>query len=386
MPRTHNDDTGSLYTGALKVELGNLIRIEGEGRDRRVTNVMGSTQKGWRACFKGQGAVPVGTVSWEVLSATRPADRSHGDTLLDDVLTDLGAQHSLRPDGLQDRPKTAMGDNRPSEKQNPQAHNVGNLGDIHKHAALVRLANLVRDRNPGPINYLDTHAFVPQAPIYDPVGWRREIDRLMAEHPAHRAYRDIEAPKVDEGQYLCSTGLAIHVLERPRLFLAEQDRDTFQELSTQLRRMSLEPNRLLTAMEGFVCEGLSDSAGPLLALFDPFKLAEEELRRTWATACEAVTALTQPGRDGVVLVFQWDRQPPIVLPPPTGYFGPVATISKSPFHLCVFVTEGVCLEVGATLANLGWTINPADHRQLPPSQDSRVPLPRRSTPPTDARS
>ncbi len=59
-----NDDNGSLFTRGERLVEGDLVRIEGESRVRRVTYVMGSIKKGWRACFKGQGAVPTGTVRW----------------------------------------------------------------------------------------------------------------------------------------------------------------------------------------------------------------------------------------------------------------------------------------------------------------------------------
>ena len=45
--------------------------------------------------------------------------------------------------------------------ENIQSGNVGNLGDILKHAALVELGSLLRSRNPdGRSNYLDTHTFL----------------------------------------------------------------------------------------------------------------------------------------------------------------------------------------------------------------------------------
>lgn len=64
---TTSEDTGSLYTGSMRVRVGDRLEIEGERRVRRVTYVMGSDRKGWYACFKGQGAVPRGRVRWRVL-------------------------------------------------------------------------------------------------------------------------------------------------------------------------------------------------------------------------------------------------------------------------------------------------------------------------------
>lgn len=71
---SENDDNGSLFTGANQLTVGDLVEIEGEGRYRSVTYVMGSAQNGWRACFGRlngvrQGAVPVGAVRWRVVQS-----------------------------------------------------------------------------------------------------------------------------------------------------------------------------------------------------------------------------------------------------------------------------------------------------------------------------
>lgn len=69
-----NDDNGSLFTGAQQLVKGDVVEIKGENRHRTVTYVMGSTQKGWSACFGQlngirQGAVPVGPVQWRLVQS-----------------------------------------------------------------------------------------------------------------------------------------------------------------------------------------------------------------------------------------------------------------------------------------------------------------------------
>lgn len=64
---TQNRDNGSLRTGEIRVEVGDTIEIRGEGKQRRVTYVMGS-QGNCHATFKGQGAVPEGKVEWRVVA------------------------------------------------------------------------------------------------------------------------------------------------------------------------------------------------------------------------------------------------------------------------------------------------------------------------------
>jgi hypothetical protein len=61
-----NRDTGSLPTGTIRLEVGDVIEIRSEGRERRVTYAMGSAGR-WYACFKGQGAVPIGQLDWRIV-------------------------------------------------------------------------------------------------------------------------------------------------------------------------------------------------------------------------------------------------------------------------------------------------------------------------------
>ncbi|MDB4945847.1 MAG: hypothetical protein JWP97_5381 [Labilithrix sp.] len=58
-----------------------------------------------------------------------------------------------------------------------QLGNVGNIGDILKHAALVELAAwLTRERTD--VSFVDTHTFQLEAPLPDRARWEREVDAL----------------------------------------------------------------------------------------------------------------------------------------------------------------------------------------------------------------
>ena len=73
---------------------------------------------------------------------------------------------------------------------NPQDRNAANLGDIVKHAALVKLAWLLSEAAPGGINWLDTHAYklaAPRSPEQT-VQWRAEVEGLRRSHPAYARY------------------------------------------------------------------------------------------------------------------------------------------------------------------------------------------------------
>ena len=64
---TQNRSNGSLRTGEVRLEVGDVIEIRGEGKQRRVTYVMGSVGN-WQATFKQQGTVPDGQVEWRLVS------------------------------------------------------------------------------------------------------------------------------------------------------------------------------------------------------------------------------------------------------------------------------------------------------------------------------
>lgn len=68
---TINNDTGSLRTGDVRLEVGQAVRIEGETKTRIVTHVAGSPGR-FHAYFKHQGAVPLGNVRWSVLAPQSP--------------------------------------------------------------------------------------------------------------------------------------------------------------------------------------------------------------------------------------------------------------------------------------------------------------------------
>ncbi|WP_242392211.1 DUF429 domain-containing protein [Anaeromyxobacter oryzisoli] len=68
---TINNDTGSLRTGDVRLEVGQAVRIEGETKTRIVTYIAGSPGR-FHAYFKNQGAVPLGKVRWSVLDPQSP--------------------------------------------------------------------------------------------------------------------------------------------------------------------------------------------------------------------------------------------------------------------------------------------------------------------------
>lgn len=64
---TENRDPGALLVGEVDVRPGDLLRIAGEHRPRRVSAVFGNPPRTHAAC-KGHGPFPVGRVEWELVS------------------------------------------------------------------------------------------------------------------------------------------------------------------------------------------------------------------------------------------------------------------------------------------------------------------------------
>jgi len=245
---------------------------------------------------------------------------------------------------------------------NRQEANVGNLGDILKHGALVALAEMLRRRlGSGPVNYLDTHAFRLRARLPNAGEWQTTVDRLRRRHPAYDRYLEVEEPEIATGGYLCSVGLAARTLGTCRMFLAESHGPTRRMLEAQLAGARLMPTLLLDDMHTFPEQDLVGHAGDLLALIDPFQQNEQEWRETWMSASAAVGGLHRAGANGVVLGFQFRRQgeAPLWLEPPPGFVGPLAQAGCRPYHLATYAAEGIAAEVTATLLELAWSTSPS---------------------------
>lgn len=99
--------------------------------------------------------------------------------------------------------------------ENQQFSNVGNLGDIHKHASLTTILMRLGRKAPQAEGglYFESHAFLPRCPIRaeQAEAWRLFSSSLPATPEAER-YRELEEEAVGQGEYLCSTGLAAELV------------------------------------------------------------------------------------------------------------------------------------------------------------------------------
>ncbi|MEI6236275.1 MAG: UvrD-helicase domain-containing protein [Planctomycetota bacterium] len=235
---------------------------------------------------------------------------------------------------------------------NIQHRNTGNMGDILKHAGLLKLFIEMRARYPAtPLNYLDTHTFQLEADCANEE-WNAQIEGLAKDFPGYRTYQQMEAPRVQQGRYWCSCRLALEVLGKDtnatRLFLAEGDAETRRELRRQLADLDLSPAHLQNNMLEFTQAQTLGAPGPLVALIDPFLKTETDWEPIWNAALRAIELLRAPDADGAIMIYQYRKagESPFWPNPPAGFIGPIATIARPANK----TGEQHCLAVYATPA------------------------------------
>ncbi|MEJ2343928.1 MAG: hypothetical protein P8076_06880 [Gammaproteobacteria bacterium] len=254
------------------------------------------------------------------------------------------------PPGDRPRDSSAVDEAAPP-RHNKQTGNVGNGGDILKHASLMHLAQLLACSHPrSTINYLDTHAFLLRAPLANRE-WNAQVQGLAVAHEAYRGYQILQQGRLAGGEYLCSAGVVAAMLPDARLFLSERDPATRLLLQRQVRAGGRAAVILNDAADWRTWPG-PRPAGPLLALIDPFVLTASD----WSTATAAVERFADHGEGGLLLVFNYDRQRPRVKWPraPRGWNGPVAQMRAPPCFLCAFATPDLADAAARRLAELGW--------------------------------
>jgi len=254
---------------------------------------------------------------------------------------------------------------------NQQLENVGNLGDILKHGALVRLADLAAQRAiRGPVTYIDTHAFRLHAPWNNPLKWKQNINTQLAKHPAYTEYVRRQKERLDDGEdYLCSAGLALEMIsERSyHAILIESDDETRRTLKTQVRQSGYRAEFVLENLEDLAeiepprgeDEDEDDPAGgSTLVLFDPFELDADE----WQTLGAGLAPFIEEETEGIILAFHFDgdEESPKWPEAPDHFEGPVARLHERPYHLAAYATEPMIPRVTDEVANLGWEIQHED--------------------------
>ncbi len=237
--------------------------------------------------------------------------------------------------------------------QNRQLGNVGNVGDIIKHAALVQLASLLA-RSPFLVSFVDTHTFQLHAPLPDRARWRRKVEMLEARHPTYASYASLErASLARTGQYRCSSGLVLDALGERRgcAVLGEANAASRAVLSSQLAAENL-TNVLVVDDAAAVDRATAIPAGgALLVHVDPFSLSPE----TWAAFAPALDAITARSAATALVAYRYSRNARVPWPAaPTGTIGPVAETRSGPHEVAAYASPGLTDAVREVCASLGW--------------------------------
>lgn len=242
-------------------------------------------------------------------------------------------------------------------KQNPQLRNVGNLGDILKHAALMNLAKMLIGRRRSRFAYIETHAFMLEATCPNPAQWEQETQAVVTGHAAYSDYHTAERRVLDNLPYRCSAGLVIDELKKsnaidPVIFVAEKDEATRNILKEQLLEEKITNCTVLNDALQLDAINLPDDVQTLLILVDPFKLDAE----LWNGIVAALNKIIRPGLDVVLELFTYDKeQSSIYWPsPPVGMIGPISVMHRQPYHLAVYATDTLKKDTNRTCQRLGW--------------------------------
>jgi len=245
-----------------------------------------------------------------------------------------------------------------NRNSNPQYDNVGNLGDILKHSALINLLKLLARHNRRGFAYIETHAFLLNAPCPKPVQWARKVCRELSLYQAYKDYMDAERPIMDGGNYRCSVGLAIDTLKetifnKPYLVLVENNHETRSILKDQLLREGQKNCTVLKDAFYLNRAIVPKNVDTLFMLVDPLEFDD--------TLWERITGFIEnwtsahPSTKVVLELFIFDGKETVDYPsPPDGILGPVSFIHRQPYNLAVYSTADIAENVARCCSLLGW--------------------------------
>lgn len=250
---------------------------------------------------------------------------------------------------------------------NQQAENVGNLGDILKHGALVRLARIAAQRAiRGPVTYIETHAFLLESPWNNALKWKQRINTQLAKHPAYTEYVRMQKERLDGDEpYRCSAGLALDIIsERSyHAIFCNDDDDNRRQLKSQVRQDGFRADYMLEDLAELQeieppkseDEDEDDPAGGSTLVFvDPDELDAD----TWQMVAAGLDEFIEEESEGMILAFDFDADNETVDWPdaPPHFEGPVAVLDEQPFHLAGYATDPMIGRMVDELDNLGWNI------------------------------
>lgn len=235
-------------------------------------------------------------------------------------------------------------------QKNIQDNNVGNIGDILKHAALVNLLPILKAEK-NKVTCLDTHTYRLDSELAN-TDWQSDVDRYLSSYPAYRKYIECESKYVAQGRYRCSSGIMIDELDEPVLLLSERHQPTRELLTEQLEEESVSYMLEHELLDWPKRNDLSET-DKLFVLFDPFEFNNNE----WQAVTKIINSIFLDTGTGIIEAFTYQHQHRYLdwPEPPTSWLGPVSVIDQEPYHLAVYASRNISAEVTETLNQLGWS-------------------------------
>lgn len=243
---------------------------------------------------------------------------------------------------------------------NPQHRNVGNLGDILKHATLMNLVKMLIGRSSSRLAYIETHTFMLEALCPNHELWRQETTSELATYNAYSDYFIAEKRVLDNLPYRCSAGLIIDQLKKANannsvIILAEKDSATREILKGQLSGEQVTNCTVLEDALHLDSIVLPANIKTLLILVDPFILDD----KLWNGIVSALSKIVKPGIDVVLELFTFDKEQAAVKwpSPPVGMVGPISVMHRQPYHLAVYATDNLKQDTSQVCQGLGWSMH-----------------------------
>lgn len=236
--------------------------------------------------------------------------------------------------------------------ENRQLANVGNLGDVIKHAALVELASRLADASL-PVSFVETHTFQLHAPLPDRARWEAQLEELASKHAGYTRYATIErAFLARTGRYRCSSGLVLDVLGERRAcaVLAESNAASRAQISSQLSAESATTRANVTLVDDAAAVDRAETVpagGALLVHVDPFSLSTE----TWATFAPALSAMAARSACTAMVVYRYSRGARTAWPLPM-----LAETRGGPHEVAAHASPELADVVREACASLGWNV------------------------------
>eukprot|EP01080_Neovahlkampfia_damariscottae_P000009 gene9-4260_t len=236
-------------------------------------------------------------------------------------------------------------------EDNIQFKNVGNLGDILKHAPLIEFLRLLKKDEP--VIYIDFHTFLIEAPFPNKKSWEETVTKLGDSYKNYKKFQS------ENSKYLCSSGTSIKILssEKNLFIFSEQDEKTRENLKSQISIKNyflMNNSRNLTKLVKENEKIKEIEFNGMIGLIDPFKITTEE----WNAIIDGLNVNFSTIERGIILCFNYTKEEKMdwkQLKAPNNY-ELRGFVNQFPYTLSCYSTSKVKEEISEILKLFHWEI------------------------------